>query len=81
MRLPRVRFTVRRMMVAVAVVGLVLCLSLRVDWDPYTSVGIGHTRVPIIFTVSDADSGGQLKGPRSASKTPIGWEPQSHRMS
>src|SRR4051794_5749504 len=62
MRLPCVRFTVRRMMIAVAVVACGVWTLLRWDSDNGIALGVGHVRIPIVFLVSDSDSGRPIEG-------------------
>ncbi|MHB1561929.1 MAG: hypothetical protein ACYC61_31155 [Isosphaeraceae bacterium] len=62
MRMPRVRTTVRGAMVGVAVVALVLWLILAVRWQPREGRGIGHTSIPLAFSVCDAASGAPIEG-------------------
>lgn len=49
-------------MLGVAAVALLLGLIRGVDWDPVRSVGIGHTTIPLVFVVRDADSGELIEG-------------------
>lgn len=44
-------------MVGVAAVAFVLFLICRLEWDPPTAQGIGHTSVPLHFVVRDANTG------------------------
>lgn len=64
MRWPRIRFTPRRSMLAVAVVACGSWIFLR--WDPDTGVshGVGHVRIPLVFLVSDGDTGRPIEGAR-----------------
>ena len=62
MRLPRVRFTVRRMMVAVAALSLFLAILLHWDMDTAVSQGVGHVRIPIVFAVLESGSGQSIEG-------------------
>jgi hypothetical protein len=62
MRLPRVRFTVRRMMIAVAAVAFLLWLVLRWDADTGVSLGIGHASIPIVFVVQESGSDRPVEG-------------------
>jgi hypothetical protein len=62
MRLPRVRSTVRRLMAVVAVVALLLWLILCWDWDTGAAHGVGEVSIPLVFVVSEADSGQPIEG-------------------
>lgn len=62
MRIPRVRITIRGAMIGVAVVALVLWLILAVRWDSRVGHGIGHTSIPLVFSVCDAVSGAPIEG-------------------
>jgi hypothetical protein len=53
----RVRFTVWKMMLGVAALAGLLGLIRVFDWDPVRSYGIGHTTIPLVFVVRDAESG------------------------
>jgi hypothetical protein len=55
MQLPRVRFTVRWMMVGVAVVALVLVVEPEAAWD-------GHATIPLDFRVLDASTERPIEG-------------------
>src|SRR5262249_36053321 len=62
MKLPRVRFTVRWLMIAVAVVAVGLGIILRWDSDTQVSFGVGHVRIPVVFLVTDGGSGRPIGG-------------------
>lgn len=55
MGLPRVRFTVRAMMVAVAVVALLLVAQPEAVW-------VGHATIPLGFLILDASTGRPIEG-------------------
>src|SRR3954471_24370853 len=62
MKLPRVRFSLRRMIAVVVFVALLLALILRWDTDTGASLGVGHVRIPIVFAVLESGSGHSIEG-------------------
>jgi hypothetical protein len=62
MLLSHVRFTVRQVMLAVAVLAGGLWVVLRWDTDSQVSQGIGLIRIPVIFLVTDSGSGHPIEG-------------------
>ena len=58
MRLLRLRFTIRRMMVVVTVFGVVTVVLINLPWAAW----VGHASIPLEFVILDALTGQPLDG-------------------